>query len=49
MNRAIHSAAPVKCRFCGIHNGIDIELSDVATNDLDLTKCNSERSETSRI
>ena len=36
VNRAIDSAAAEQRRVCGVHNGIDLELSDVAADDLDL-------------
>ena len=37
MNRAIHSAAAEKRRICGVHNGIDFELRDVAAKNLDFS------------
>jgi hypothetical protein len=37
VNRAIDSAAAEKSRICGIHNGIDLEFRDVATDNVDAT------------
>jgi hypothetical protein len=34
MNRAIDSPAAKKCGVCRIHNRIDVELRDVAPDDI---------------
>ena len=38
MNRAINSAAAKKRRICCIHDGIDLELRDVAADEFDLSR-----------
>jgi hypothetical protein len=35
MNRAIDTSSPEERRVCGVHNRIDIELRNVAANNLD--------------
>ncbi len=37
MNRAVNSAAAEKRRIGGIHNGIDLDLRDVAADNVDLS------------
>src|SRR5205814_2504689 len=38
VNRAVHPAAAEKRRVSRIHNGIDLELRDVAADDVDLSE-----------
>src|SRR5437899_12177182 len=37
VNRAVHPAAAEKCCICGVHAAIDIELRDVAADNVDLS------------